>query len=89
MNKITLESGREIEFEKPNWTKRTEIWDESIRKLSDKIPLTLATCNKILRYCKVCTERDLDEDKFTVMEVYEIGGLLLTEVWSTELIKKK
>jgi len=89
MAKVTLESGREVEYTKPTWNQRVEIWDESIRKLGEDIPLTLETCTKILLYCKVCTEKELNDDTFSVLEVYEVGGLLLNDLWAVELTKKK
>lgn len=86
---ITLKSKRVVTYEKPGWTKRTEIWDETIGKPGSEIGLSLATCNKILLDCKVCTEQQLDNDEYKVVEVYEIANLLLFEIWSNELTKKK
>jgi len=86
---ITLKSGKVLTYEKPNWKKRAEIWDESVQNFNNGLTLSLATCGKMAVYCKVCTEQQLDNDEFTIEDIYDIGGQLLNEVWSTELTKKK
>jgi len=86
---ITLGSGKKVTYEKPGWVKRGEIWDEAILNRKQSDPLTVKTATKIVLDCKVATEKELDEDKFTIAEVYEIAGKLLGEIYQTELTKKK
>jgi hypothetical protein len=86
---LTLESGKVVKYEKPNFRNRTKIWDRAARDYKDGVNLSLENCMDIALYCKVCTEQQLNNDEYTVPELYEIGGILLGEVFTVELDKKK
>ncbi len=89
MDKITLESGREVEYQKPNFFQRAEIKDLAVEYYNKNIPMSLTVCGKIVIHCKIATEQQLNDDDFTDAELYEIGARLLAEFYDTELIKKK
>lgn len=87
--KFLLNSGKEIEYSKPNWEQRAEIWDLAMEYHAKKVPLSVQVCGKLMKYCKVATFQDLEEEKYSLNEILEIGGLLLNELFSVELDKKK
>lgn len=85
----TLKSGREITYEKPTWEDRSKIWDSAMEASAKGIGLSLETCTKALLFCKVCTKQQLNNDEFSIEEVFEITGHLLEEMFTVELNKKK
>ena len=89
MDKITLSSGKEITYERPNFFQRAEIKDLALEYYQKNIPISLTVCGKILIHCKIATERELNDGKFKDDEIYEIGAQLLTEFYDVELTKKK
>lgn len=89
MNKLTLKSGKEIEYTKPNFFQRAEIKDLAVEYYIKGIPMSLTVCGKIVIHCKVATEQQLNEGLYTDKELYEIGALLLDEFYQGELTKKK
>ena len=86
---FTLESGKKVNYEKPSFKERAKIWDDSAKAFNSGLALSLETCAEILTLCKVCSEKELNEDKFSIEEVYEIGAHILNEIFSLELNKKK
>lgn len=85
---FTLDSGKVVNYEKPNWTDRAELWDK-IAESYQKGFLSLVHATEVLIKCKACTIQDLDNDKYDPKEVYEIANAILTEIFRTELDKKK
>ena len=86
---LTLESGKVVKYEKPNFRNRTKIWDRAAKDRKDGISISLENCMDIALYCKVCTEQQLNDDEFQINELYEIAGHLLEEFFTVELDKKK
>ena len=89
MEKIVLKSGREVNYEKPNFFQRAEIKDLAVEYYNRDIPMSLTVCGKIAIHCKIATETQLNEGVFTDVELYEIGAKLLEKFYNTELTKKK
>jgi len=89
MDKLTLKSGREVDYTKPNFFQRAEIKDLAVEYFNKDIPMSLTVCGKIAIHCKMATETELNEDKFTDEELYELGAKMLEQFYSTELTKKK
>ena len=86
---ITLESGKKVVYEKPNFFQKAEIKDLAVEYFNKNVPMSLTVCGKIAIHCKVATEKELNEEKFTDIELYEIGATLLNEFYNVELTKKK
>ena len=89
MEKIVLKSGREVNYEKPNFFQRAEIKDLAVEYYNRDIPMSLTVCGKIAIHCKIATETQLNDETFTDVELYEIGAKLLEKFYNTELTKKK
>ena len=89
VNKITLKSGREVKYTKPNFWQRAEIKDLAVEYFKKDIPMSLTVCGKIALHCKIATEQQLNDEEFTDIELYEIGAEILNEFYTVELDKKK
>lgn len=89
VNKLTLKSGREVEYTKPNFFQRAEIKDLAVSYFNKDVPMSLTVCGKIAIHCKVATEIQLNDGEFTDKELYEIGVELLNSFYIVELDKKK
>ena len=86
---ITLKSGKKVNYQHPNFFQRAEIKDLAVEYYQRGIPMSLTVCGKIAIHCKVATEQQLNDNEFTDVELYELGGTLLEEFYNTELTKKK
>jgi len=86
---FTLESKKVVNYEKPSFKKRAKIWDGAAIAYNQGLPLSLENCVDICTICKVATEKELDEGKYELNEIYEIGGHILNEIFAVELDKKK
>ena len=87
--KIILKSGREVDYERPNYTKRLEILDGAMKSNVQGIPMSLNDCAKIILYCKIGTAEQLENDEFTFNEMFEIGGHIVNEIFEAQADKKK
>jgi len=85
---FTLESGLAVKYEKPNFRTRAKLWDRIAKAYKEGF-LGLEDSMEVLLACKVCTEKELDEDKHTPTEVYEISNEIIKEIFAVELDKKK
>jgi hypothetical protein len=88
MDKITLESGREVNYEKPNFRTRAKLWDRVAKAYKDGF-LGLEDSMEVFLACKAGTEEDLDQDKFSTTDIYNISSEILKQLFATELTKKK
>jgi len=86
---ITLKSGKKVNYEKPNFWQRAEIKDLAVEYYKRNIPMSLTVCGKIALHCRVATDIELNDGKYTDEELYEIGATLLNEFYTVELDKKK
>ena len=89
MDKITLKSGKEVTYTKPNFWQRAEIKVLAVEYFQKDVPMSLTVCGKIAIHCKIATEQQLNDNEFTDAELYEIGARLLEDFYSTEITKKK
>ena len=81
-----LKSG--VSYEKPNFRTRAKLWDRVAKAYQEKF-LGLEDAMEVLLACKVCTEEELDNDKYSVSDVYEIANEILGTLFQAELDKKK
>ncbi len=89
VNKLTLKSGREVSYEKPNLRNKAKIFDGFQAANAKGISISLDNCIDICMLCKVeLTEKELD-DNYTFEEMFLIGSHVLNESFEQELNKKK
>lgn len=87
--KFTLESGKEVNYEKPGLKNKAKIIDGFVAGRARGVDISLENCVDICLLCRVgLTEKEL-EDNFEIGELYQIGTYILNEAFATELDKKK
>jgi len=89
VNKFTLKSGREVEYQKPNFDQRAEMIDLTMEYYNKGVPLSMKVCGKIAVDCQIATKEQLDNGEFTYEELYEFGGNIINDLYLSQLNKKK
>ena len=80
VNKLTLKSGREVEYTKPNFDQRADMIDLTMEYYSKGVPLSMKVCGKIAVDCKIATREQLENDEFSYEELFEFGGIIINDV---------
>lgn len=89
MKEIILEGGDKYTYSELNWTQQTEIIDLHQEMYHKGLPLSLQLCSKIMVYSRVCTQADLNNSKYEIEQVYNIGAKLLEAILQPVVDKKK
>lgn len=84
---VVLKSGREIELHPLNFFQRAEVKDLALEYWNKKVPLSLTVCGKCVLYAARIAETSLNE--WTDEDVYEAGGIVLGDLFKSDLDKKK
>ena len=89
MEKLTLKSGREVEYTKPNFEQRADMIDLTLEYYNKGVPLSMKLCGKIVIDCRMATREQLNNNEFSYEELYEIGEKIRNEFYLSQLNKKK
>ena len=86
---MKLSSGREIELKPLKFFQRAEIKDIALKNYQEGIPVSLVLCGKCAVFSGAATDAELNDGKFSDVEVYEIGAEVFNTLFTSELDKKK
>ena len=87
VEKVKLQSGREIELKPLTFFQRAEIKDLSLEYYNRNVPVSLTVCGKAVLYASGLSERDLND--WDDAEIYEAGAKVFESLTVSDIDKKK